>query len=93
MRTNDADVFGIIRHATTCKEELVIMKSKAMKHCMEVDGMSWEEFQEHWDYNIAGSLGKHSYSTVDDTLMPDELQELLDNDEDGEIINPPYLED
>lgn len=88
----DADVFGILSNAITCKDELVILKSKAMKHCMEIDGMTYEEFQEHWSFNIEGSKGKYSYSVVDDTLSIDDIQEILDNDESNEIINPPYLE-
>jgi len=87
------DVFGILTNAQTGKDELVILKSKAMKSCMELDGMSYEDFLEHWDYNIAGSKGKYSYSVVDDTLESWELQEILDNDEEGEIINPPYIKD
>jgi len=92
-KVNNDDVFGIITHAESCKDELVILKSKAMKVCMERDGMTYEEFQEHWDYNIAGAKGSHSYSVVDDTLESDELQDILDNDEEEEIINPPYRKD
>ncbi|GAH21360.1 unnamed protein product, partial [marine sediment metagenome] len=81
------DVFGILSNAVTCKDELVILKSKARSKCIE-DGMDHEEFEEHWDYNIAGSKGKYSYSVVDDEISFDEIGMILDEDED--IINPPY---
>lgn len=83
------DVFGLIRHADTCKTEIVILKSKAITQMMEVDGMSYEEADEYYEYNIAGALGEHSYSCVDDTITEDMLSEMLDED-DNEIINPPY---
>ena len=71
------DVFGIYSDAETSEDEVVIIKSKAMKLCIERDGMTEEEFEEHWDYNIAGSKGKGSYSVVDDTLTLEEINEIF----------------
>jgi len=85
------DVFGILSNAETCKEEVVILKSKARKICVENDGMSDEEFEEHWSYNIEGSKGKYSYSVVNDEIELEYLEELLDENDD--IINPPYRKD
>ena len=87
MKKGD-DVFGLISHAESMKDEVVILKSKARKQCTEKDGMSHEEFEEHWGYNIAGAKGSYSYSTVDDEIDVDRLSEILDEDE--EIINPPF---
>lgn len=84
------DVFGILSNAITCKDEVVILKSKARKVCLS-DGMSDEEFEEHWGYNIAGSKGSGSYSVVDDEIELDMLTELLEEDDD--IINPPFRKD
>ena len=87
------DVYGIISHARLMKDEVVIIKSKARKHCTEVDGMSNEEFDEHWDFNIAGSKGMFQYSVVDDEFDREMLDELIDNDEAREIINPRAMTD
>ena len=81
------DIFGVIRHADNCQDEIVILKSKAMAHLIEVDGMDYDEANEYYEYNIAGALGDRSYSCVDDTLLPDIIEEIIDE---GEIINPPY---
>jgi hypothetical protein len=78
---------GLLTHADTMVTEVVIVKSKAIEQMKSEDGMSEEDAQEHWDYNIAGSLGASSYSCVDDTLCPDQLDEILENDSD--IINAP----
>ena len=80
------DVFGILNNAISCKQEVVILKSKSRKLCMERDGMDHEEFEEHWSYNIEGSKGEISYSVVDDEIGLEELQELLVSDE--EIRDP-----
>lgn len=87
----DNDVFGVLSNAKDGSREIVILKSKAKDQCMYGDGMTEEEFEEHWSYNIEGSKGKYSYSVVDDTLYQDMLEEMIDNDED--LINPPYIED
>ena len=92
-KMNDDDVFGIITHAESGKQEIVILKSKAMELCMKRDGMSLEEFEEHWDYNIEGAKGRYSYSVVDDTLTSEMIADYIDNDEDNEIINPPCREE
>ena len=83
------DVFGILSNAQTLKDEVVIIKSKARKHCVEVDGMTHEDFEEHWSFNIAGAKGKGQYSVVDDEIDSDSLTEIIDEDE--EIINPPFM--
>jgi hypothetical protein len=80
------DVFGIISHARTCEDEVVILKSKARTLCMERDGMSYDEFEEHWDYNIAGSKGQGSYSVVDDEISHEMLGEMIE--EDPDIFDP-----
>ena len=86
MKQGD-DVFGVISNAMTMKDEVVIIKSKARKLCVERDGMSDEDFEEHWDYNIAGAKGQGQYSVVDDEIPIEVLEEMLDSDD--ELINPP----
>lgn len=86
-KSRQDDVFGLITHAEGIQTELVILKSKAIANCIK-DGMSEEEAEEFWDYNIAGSYGSSSYSCVDDTISSEEIIDLLDNDD--TIVNPPY---
>jgi len=88
MEKETDDVYGILDNAISCEQEIVILKSKARKVCCERDGMSAEEFEEHWSYNIAGSKGKYSYSVVDDEVSIEILDEMLESDE--SIINPPH---
>ena len=84
------DVFGLLTHAesTNLQVEVVIVKSKAIAK-MLADGMSEEEAEEHWEYNIAGSYGSGSYSCVDDMVDQEILAEILENEE-GEICDPPF---
>jgi len=82
-----ADIFGLMRRNRDGREEIVIVKSKARIHYVDIDGMSHEEFEEHWDYNIAGSLGLSEYSTIDDEIDSYILNEI-ESEEDSGIINP-----
>ena len=82
----EQDVFGLFTNARTGKEEVVIVKSKARKHCIEVDGMTEEEFEEHWGYNIAGSKGSGQYSVIDDMDPLEVLQEYIE--ENTEVLDP-----
>lgn len=75
MKKEYDDVFGIHTDAITGKDSIVILKSKAYISCTEIDGMTDEQFEEHWNYNIAGSKGESSYSVVDDTLTLEEIRE------------------
>lgn len=82
----EADVYGLITHADSVKSEVVILKSKAIRNCIN-DGMSEEDAEEFYDYNIAGAYGDGSYSCVDDDLDPETLQSMVD--EDPSISVPP----
>jgi len=85
--TDAPDVFVLMRRNRDGQEEVVILKSRARRHCVDIDGMTDEEFEEHWDYNIAGSLGLTEYCTVDDEMDQEIMQEMMDEDEHG-IIDP-----
>ena len=87
MNENISNVFGLMRRNRDGQEEIVIVKSKARKHCVDIDGMSHEEFEEHWDYNIAGSLGLSEYCTIDDEIDAYILGEIISEEGHG-IIDP-----
>lgn len=72
--------FALLIDADTGEEKPVILKSRALKHFIEVDGMSAEDALEFWDFNTEGSKGSDSYSVVDDTLDNDEIAERLANE-------------
>jgi len=75
MKNEGDDVFGILSDAQTFEDKPVILKSKARKVCTERDGMSHEDFEDHWDLNIAGAKGKGQYSVVDDEVPLEVIQE------------------
>lgn len=85
MKPEIPDIFCLMRRNRDGREEVVILKSKARKHCVDVEEMTHEEFEEHWGYNIAGSLGLTEYCTIDDEIDMEILQEMM---EDGDIIDP-----
>ena len=87
MNENTPDIFGIMRRNHDGQDEIVILKSRARMHCVGVDGMTHEEFEEHWDYNIAGSLGLTEYCTVDDEIEIETIHENMSEDMHG-IIDP-----
>ena len=69
----------------------VVLKSHAIKVYMERDEMTYEEAEEFWDYNVAGT--DLILIAVDDTVTPNELSETLceQDEEDGlkEDLNDP----
>lgn len=80
------DVYGIHRDAVTLESTVVIIKSKALKALVD-GGMSDEEADEFFEYNVAGSLGEGQYSVVDDTIEVGLLQEMLEDPE-CEVVDP-----
>ena len=83
------DVFGIYKDAMTGLESVVIVKSKAIRHMIEHDGMTEEDAEGNWDYNIAGSLGRYQYSVIDDMVDSEIIADLVDE---GGIYDPRYPE-
>jgi hypothetical protein len=87
MSIEKPDVFALMRRNRDGQEEVIILKSKARRHCVDIDEMSDEEFEEHWSYNIAGSLGLTEYCTVDDELDQEIIEEMMYEEGHG-IIDP-----
>lgn len=87
MSIENPDVFTLMRRNRDGNHEIIILKSKARKHCVDIDKMTHEEFDEHWSYNIEGSLGLSSYCTVDDEIEEECLNQML-NEENHGIIDP-----
>jgi len=56
----------------------VVLKSDAIKVYIERDGMTEEEADEFWEYNMAGT---DSYViAVDDMLSQDDIAEIIQNE-------------
>ena len=87
MSIEKPDVFALMRRNRDGQEEVIILKSKARRHCVDIEEMSDEDFEEHWGYNIAGSLGLTEYCTVDDEIEQEVIQEMMNEDDHG-IIDP-----
>lgn len=86
MSTDTPDIFGLMRRNRDGQDEIVILKSKSRIYHVDC-GMTHEEFEEHWDYNIAGALGLSQYSTIDDEIEIETINEMMNEDEHG-IIDP-----
>jgi hypothetical protein len=82
---NGDDVFGIHTDSITLKSSAVIIKSKAISKMIGQDGMTPEEAEEFWDYNVAGSYGRFQFSVVDDMI---ERESIEDQVKSGELFDP-----
>lgn len=80
MLNEKTDVFCIYRNSKTGKEEVCILKSKAIK-CLMKDGMTEDEAEEYYGFNIEGAMGSGQYSCIDDTVDPDVILRLAENKE------------
>ena len=80
------NIYGLMEDARTGKRQVVIIKSLARSRCVNEDGMTDEQFEEHWDYNIAGSKGVGQYSVVDDEVTDEQYHELFLEENDIEPI-------
>jgi len=84
------DVFGVLTSAIDSTKEIVILKSRAIKQFIN-DGMTVDEANEYYYYNVEGCKGSQAYSVVDDELSSEEIKEYLEEDE--SLIDPPNRKD